>query len=167
MPGRAGQGGFTLLETAVAGALLTLFLSSLFLLNSTVLRMLRSGTETVAASQVLQARVEQFRLANWLQVTNPDFAKLTLSKPTDADTDLPGLTEAVSAAPYQVGSGVEATAFSFERTGTAITTRGGSGVDLTGRSLVQINVSVRWSSWGGRARARSLCTVVSKWGISK
>ena len=85
------------IETAVAAVLITLFLSSLFLLNSMVLRMLRAGNETATASQVLQARAEQIRMANWLNVTDPAYLPNTVLPQVPATAiNLSTLTETIS-----------------------------------------------------------------------
>lgn len=62
----------------MTSAILVLFLTSLFALNSTVMRMLHSATETAYASQQLQTRVEQLRLANWSQLTRPSWVQANL-----------------------------------------------------------------------------------------
>ena len=63
------QKGFTVLEAAVAAVIVTVVLSGLFMLQSDMMRMLSSSTETTNASAHLQTRAEQVRLANWPQLT--------------------------------------------------------------------------------------------------
>lgn len=181
--------GFTVLETAVAAALLMLFLTSLFALNSTVMRMLRSANETTAASQELQTRIEQVRLANWMQISQSGTPAApagsvcaVLAIRTDALGDLPGIKESIQAIRYVDplsfdASGnvvLPAASFTVERDENgALTVRGASGgISATSISLGTeekffVRVAVSWTSWGGRARSRELVTVVSRWGISK
>lgn len=159
---RARTAGFTVLEVAVAGALLTLFLSSLFAMNSTVLRMLRSANETSDASQELQTRIEQVRLANWPQITDPSWVQTRLlAQPTDAAGDLRGLSERIEG----WRPGASSAAFTVSRNADGSTTSTGS--SLTTEEYILVHVNVTWPSWGGRTRSRELVTIVAKGGISK
>lgn len=161
--------GFTLIETAVASALITLFLSSLFLLNSTVLRMLRSGNETATASQVLQARAEKIRMATWLDVTSATYlpGDLLPDQPPTA-ISLGALTETVSVGVYNPGATMSPS-YIYKRTpdGTITPVGGGSGAVLTGSDCIQFVVTEQWSGWGGRPRERTLTTLASTWGIGQ
>lgn len=188
--GRArGQAGFTLLETAIASALLVLFLTSLFALNSTVMRMLRSANETAAASQEIQTRIEQVRSANWTQMcqsgTPADMAGTVcaiLDIRTQSLLDLPGATESIQAIRYVEpltfdASGnvvLPAASFTVARDGTGVITvrdvngaAPGATISLSTEDKFFVRVVVNWTSWGGRPRSRELVTLVSRWGISK
>jgi hypothetical protein len=181
----AGCSGFTVLETAVAGALLIMFLSSLFALNSLAMRLLHSATETASASQDLQTRIEQVRLANWLQITDGATARDRIMKPpTDADIDtgalLPGLVEYLTVAPVDLSTGCvanltpntptptpPANGFLITRkNGVATLQAGASASTLATGEMVQVNITATWPSWG-RQRTRSATSLVSRWGISK
>ena len=90
------------MEAAIAGAIVAVLLSGLFALQSNMMRMLSASTQTTNASAHLQTRVEQVRLANWPQLTNPNWVQASLlNTPTDADVNLPGLTETYTVTPYQ------------------------------------------------------------------
>ncbi len=164
--GRRLQAGFTILETAVASALLVLFLTSLFALNSTVMRMLRSASETATASQEAQARLEQVRLANWNQITRSTWVHDTLLTQLRTDAvvfdDLPGMSERVEG--WRTGGAAAAYAVTRDATGAVNAT---TSADLSAEDLIYVHVIVSWTSWGGRARSRELVTIVSRWGISK
>ncbi len=187
---RARNGGFTVLETAIAGALLIVFLSSLFALNSLAVRLLHSATETASASQELQTRIEQVRLTNWLQLCNPDTIRNgMMAQPTDAAIDtgalLPGLVEFLTVAPVDPAVFVSSNPSITNLTTTAATPTPPAGgyiikrenkvatayldaaaSTLTTREMVQVNITATWTGWG-RQRTRSATTVISKWGISK
>ena len=172
--GWGGSGGFTILETMVSSALLMLFLTSLFALNSTVMRMLRSATETADASQELQCRVEQIRLANWTQVTSADSMGKLLRKETDATLDLPDVVETLLVRPYSFDQPEQAPAFKLQRAPDKTISTAPDGPAATGRDLskpdvgmIRCDVTVTWRSWGGRTRTRTLSTVVSRMGVSK
>ena len=162
-----GQGGFTLVETAVAATLITLFLSSMFLLNTLALRMLRSGNETAAASQILQARAEQLRSSSWLNITNSDFVmSQVLARSPPTAIVLSDLTETISAGPYQpAGTTKAGPAFVLQRTPAgAVTSTGGTGASLANSDCVQFTITERWTGWGGRTRERTIVTLASTWG---
>lgn len=154
----------------MAAALITLFLSSLFLLNTLVLRMLRAGNETATASQILQARAEQIRMSNWIDITNAGYLPNTLlAQQPDTAINLSALTETVSVGPYQFGSSTQpAAAIVYQRTPDGqVTAAGGTGAALTGSDCLQFTVTERWNGWGGRPRERTLVTLASTWGIGQ
>ncbi len=158
----------------VASALLMLFLTSLFALNSTVMRMLRSANETAHASQELQCRVERIRLANWTQVTNPTSVSELFREGTDATLDLPDVVETVMVRPYSFDQPEQAPAFKWQRNPDKTVIPSPDGPAATGRDLsksdvgmIRCDVTVTWRSWGGRIRTRTLSTVVSRMGVSK
>jgi len=62
--------GTSLIETTIAACTSAIFLGSLFSLNMTGMRMIRTAREASSASQVLQQRIESMRIANWHQVTD-------------------------------------------------------------------------------------------------
>ncbi len=166
------------MEAAVAGAIIILFLTSLFALNSTVMRLLGAAAETSSASQDLQQRVEQVRLANWSQITNPTWVQANLlGTPTDASVNLPGLQETLTVTPYVSPSSAPAAAatappaaFTVTRaaTGAVTVTPAGyaSSAAMANQEMVQIDLRITWPGWN-RQRNRALTTLVSRWGISK
>ena len=62
----------------MAAAIVTVVLSGLFVLQADMMRMLASSTETTNASAHLQTRVEQVRLANWPQLSDPNWVQANL-----------------------------------------------------------------------------------------
>ncbi len=165
-----------MLEAAFASAIVTVVLSGLFVLQSNMMRMLASSTETVNASAHLQTRVEQVRLANWNQLTDPNWVQNTLLKtPTDADVNLPGLTETCTVSPYQSPcSGAPAVPppppFTVTRNadGTLAVAPAGYGDTalLGNQEILRVDLGVTWPSLG-RTRTRTQSTLISPWGISK
>ena len=164
----------------MAATILVVFLTSLFALNSTVMRMLRSAHETAAASQELQTRVEQLRLANWRLVTTPSWVQANLLptsaqagpthplvRKTDTLNDLPGLSEEIVCTGQ--GTLVPAPSYTVSRDadGKATCPDDGVSTSLAAQDQMLVRVTVTWRSWGGRARTRELQTVLSRWGISK
>ncbi len=169
------QAGFTILEAGVAGTIVTLFLASLFALNSNMMHLLRAAAEASNASQHLQARVEQVRLSNWNQLTDPNWVQANLlNSKTDASVNLPGLTETLTVTPYTSPSSLPAASppppFTVTRNSdNTVKVNPAAYPDtnaLAQQEMLQIDLSVTWPSLY-RTRARSLTTLVSKWGISK
>ena len=176
---RSRRDGFTVVEATVAGAIIILFLTSLFALNSTVMRLLGSAAQTASASQDLQQRVEQVRLANWSQITDASWVQTNLlGTQTDASINLPGLQETLTVSQY-VSPSTAATAAKTTAAPSPFTvTRAASGAvsvsqsdsapssSVVNQEMVQVDLTIRWPGWN-RQRTRALTTVVSRWGISK
>ena len=160
----------------MAGAIITIFLASLFTLNSDLMHLLRSAAEATNASQDLQQRVEQVRLANWNQITDPVWVQSNLlNNKTDASVNLPGLTETLTVAAYTAPSssasgGSPPTTFTVTRNADASVTVApspySSPTALGQQEMVRIDLSANWPSLN-RTRSRTLMTLVSRWGISK
>ena len=172
---RARQ-AFTILEAAVASAIVTFILTGLLMLQSNMMHMLASSTETTNASAHLQTRVEQIRLANWTQLSDPGWIQSNLlQSPTEADATLPGLTETCTVTPYQSPcSGKPAVTppapFTVTRNANGTLTCNPAGyasvVLLSQQEMLQIDLSVTWPSLG-RTRTRAQSLLISPWGISK
>lgn len=158
----------------MAGAIITLFLGSLFALNSNMVHLLRSASETANASQELQTSVEKLRLANWTQITDPAwFTASFFGTPTDAQRNLPGLVETITVAPFasptSVSSGTLPTSFTITYQNAAAKAAPATYPDrgaLQQQEMLRVDVTVTWPSLY-RSRSRSLTTLVSRWGISK
>ena len=100
-----------MIEAAIAGAIIMLFLTSLFALNSNMMRLLGCASEAANASLDLQQRTEQVRLANWQQISDPAWVSTNLlGTMTDASVNLSGLTETITVAPYYAPSSLAAAA---------------------------------------------------------
>lgn len=163
------------MEVGVAGTLVTVFLTALFALNSNMMHLLRAATEASNASQALQQRVEQVRLASWNQVTDPTwFQGNLLNTITDASVNLPGLTESITVTPYTPPSSTPPSTvpppFTVTRNpdGTVTVSPAGYAYSkaLARQEMLQVDLNINWPSLY-RSRARGLTTVVSRWGISK
>ena len=172
---RRSQAGFTILEAGVAGAIVTLFLSSLFALNSNMMHLLRASAEAANASQSLQQRVEQVRLANWTQLTDPTWVQGSLlNTMTDASVNLPGLTETLTVTPYTSPSSAPAAnpppGFTVTRNPDGTVTANPAAYAYTAmlaqQEMLEVDLTVTWPSLY-RTRTRSLTTLISIWGISK
>ena len=167
------------MEATVAGAIITLFLISLFALNSNMIHLLRSASETANASQDLQTRVEQIRLANWGQITDPTWLTANFFAYTAQRANLPGMTETLTVTPYSSAMlatytpGVAPSGFKVthstngsQDTITCTPSTYAYTAGLQTQEMVQVDLVISWPSLY-RNRQRSLTTVISQWGISK
>ena len=90
-----------MIEAMVAACTSALFLSSLFTMNMTGIKSIRTAREAACASQVLQQRVEAMRIANWHQVTDATWVKNNLLNTNAAGSDaLKNITETLTLVPY-------------------------------------------------------------------
>ena len=160
----------------MAGAIITLFLTSLFALNSNMVHLLRAAAEAANASQDLQTRVEQVRLANWNQITDPAWlgSSTNFFHQTDQTLNLPGMSEVLTVTPYSSVMLTTTGAAAFTVTHNADGTITSSPASLTanalsalqGNEMIRLDLQISWPSLH-RRRQRSLTTVISQWGISK
>ena len=162
------------MESAIAGAIILLFLTSLFALNSNMMRLLGAASEAANASLDLQQRVEQVRLANWQQISDPAWVSANLlGTMTDASVNLTGLTETITVSPYFAPSTKAPVSppgsFTVTRSATGTVTvspAGYSSTALLSQEMLEVDFAVTWPSWY-HSRSRALTTLVSQWGISK
>ena len=95
------ESGTSMIEAMVAACTSALFLSSLFTMNMTGIKSIRTAREAACASQVLQQRVEAMRIANWHQVTDATWVKNNLLNTNAAGSDaLKNITETLTLVPY-------------------------------------------------------------------
>ena len=171
---RGCRDAFTVIEATVAGAIITLFLTSLFALNSNMIHMLRAASEAANSSQDLQTRVEQLRLANWNQITNPVWLTANFFTTTDQKINLPGMVETLTVSVYQSPAAappsppVPSFTVTHNADGTITTSPStySSTASLQQQDMLQLDLCITWPTLY-RSRTRCLTTVVSRWGISK
>jgi hypothetical protein len=157
--------GTTLIEASIAACTSALFLGSLFTMNITAMRAIRTAREAASASQVLQQRVEAMRIANWHQITDADWVRTNLLN-TDADgTDgLQQVTETLTLVPY--GSSVAGNT-QFTRTGGAATIINRNNALLAESALKVIWTIVYRAGANGNATTRQTVAILAKGGVAK
>src|SRR5207249_11100952 len=77
--------GTTLVEVAVAGALLVLALASLYALYGTTVKEAKGGDTAAIAQQNSIARIDQMRNLTWNNTTSPSYIRDLLTTPTSSD----------------------------------------------------------------------------------
>jgi hypothetical protein len=182
-PGQHEQ-GTTLVEVAVAGALLVLALASLYALYGTTVKEAKAGDTAAIAEQNSIARIDQIRNLNWYNATNPstttdpsNIAGL-LSNSTSSDnasaisrevisiypaavpetSPLPAPTPSPSATPGSTPF------FSVTKIGTATPVMSPSTPpSILGEKLIRVEVTTEWVT-SGATHQRQLSTLISKSG---
>lgn len=157
--------GVSLVETTIAAAIAALFLSSVFALNISTMETIRSAKETIAASQVLQQRTESLRIANWQEITSPDWvAANLLNTSASGSVQLRALTESMLLVPYGSNS-----------IGNTLITRTGNAATIVNRDddlLTENAIKVIWTvNYTGvpneRATSRQAVVIIAKGGVAK
>jgi Tfp pilus assembly protein PilV len=162
---KAASAGFTLLENVIACTVIAIGLAGTYLVNGQCMSVLRMAKDEAAASQVLQQRVENLRIANWQRISSPTWIRDNiLNAPADGGASLASLSENVSVTPY---NGTLTTTNTFTRTGS--TAAAGSGnASLVTESAVTVTWDVTWIGIPkGKIHTREIVAVLGKGGIAK
>ncbi len=151
---------FTLVETMVAMAVSMISLVALFAATGQAIRIVRSGQEIAAASQMLQQRIESFRYTPpWTNITTAAGITTLVTTAAATATNFKNATETFSVEPYPAGG----TPLVVTRTPLgALSTTGSS---LATQQCVKFTVSVTWTGIGNVQRTRQLSTIMTKGGL--
>ena len=158
--------GFTLVETTLAIAMLAIFIAMLMVMNSNILGLLRNSKDNVAASQALQERVEQMRIANWLQITDATYLSGTLfSTPSESAGVLPSAVEKITVSAYPPKTGSVAARVVRSNGSAQIIT---SNDALKEERMVRVDLELTWTGFPkNRPRLRATTAIIAKGGITK
>lgn len=160
-----GVRGNTLVETSIAACTSAFFLGSLFTMNMTGMKTIRTAREATSASQVLQQRVESMRIANWHQVTDPDWVGSNLLGAAAAGSEgLNQMTETLTLVPYGSANTANTT---ISRTGNTTTIVNRNNAMLT-ESAMKVVWTVAYSGgMNGTATTRQSVAILAKGGVAK
>jgi hypothetical protein len=163
---RRRSAGFSMAEAVVAVAIGSVAIAGGMTLSQQNLRLVKSVRETNAASMALEERIEQLRLANWRQITNPEYLTATYfpNKPKSART-LDGVKERVSVTAFP--DATACTPLIIERDHYGSPQMLSNGADLDTQHLARVNVRVTWTGKDGRVRIRELASIISNAGINR
>jgi hypothetical protein len=159
---------FSILETNVAVALTLISLAGCFAANANFLAVLRSANQSASASQSIQERVEQMRIANWLQITDPTYLQTSLlSSPTASARTLPGCTETLTVSAYPPPTSGTASSTKLSSTNGQVSLVS-TDPALKDNAIVKADWVVTWTAAGNKSvRTRSGSVLVAKGGIVK
>ena len=157
--------GAVIVEALAAAMVIGLFMGGLFEMNALNVRTMRSGKETVAASLVLQERLDQIRNSSWAKVSDATSLQSVLGTAALSSTVLPGFTEQITVSAYPAASPapVPAVVTRAANGATAIVSSNGA---LAKLPAVRADVTITWrSSPKATIRTRTLCTIIAEGGI--
>lgn len=161
--------GMTLAEVLVTIAIITLFLASIYAMNSQIMLVVRSTRNQTGASRLLQERTEQLRIAGWSSITSPDTLKKLVEQPTrpEATGWLANLTdpqETVTVTGLSPLNLLELNSNIVVRRkgGTASVSSSGS---LLLESLVKVDVELCWTESGRPVAPRRMSSTISPGGL--
>ena len=164
------QQGSGLVETLIGTAIAAVALTGLCVANANCLSITRAHRELIIADQCLQQRAEEYRAANWRQVTDPNSA-LTLMQQTPPSSNYSALqnqTETITVTPYpEVTPAVTPLVVTRDTTGaSAITSQPALSFNLRYSAAVRIDIRESWtSSQGQRPRSQAITIVIVLGGL--
>ena len=165
---KTSKAGYSLLEANIAVALCIMTLAGCFAANANFLSVLKSANQSAAASQSVQERVEQMRIANWAQITDSAYLRSNvIGSPTASARSLPDCVETITLSAYPAAA-------LGANTPTQITrTNGQVNVDSTdptlkNNSMVKAQWTLKWRASGSQTfRFRTATVLIANGGIVK
>ena len=173
-PPRFGSNcGYTIVETAIAGCILAVFLTGLYDANWWALSLMKSGREGTSAARLIQNRLEQIRTSTWSEITNPAYVSGTMMATTSASNDLDNLVETVSVNQYPLPTGytqggpLPASGIQVTRSAAgAVTTLQSGNSTLASDSAIRVDITEKWSATlASTSDTRMMSTVITQGGI--
>jgi Tfp pilus assembly protein PilV len=162
----SSQAGTSLIEATIAACTSAMFLGSLFAMNVTSMKTMRTAREAGSASQVLQQRVETLRIANWHQITDAVWLRdnLLSTAPSGGDI-LKGITETLTLVPY---GGTNTGNTQIVRTTSGTTQIASQNSTLLAESAVKVIWTVGYSGGlKGDPVTRQTVAILAKGGVAK
>lgn len=170
--------GTTLVEVAVAGALLVLALTSFYALYGTAVKEAKTGDTAAIAQQNSIARIDQMRILTWNNTTSPSSIATLLTTPTSSDNASTISREVISIYPAAVPQTSPLPAptpspsptpgstpfFSVTKIGTGTPVISpATPSSILGESLIRVEVTTEWVT-SATAHQRQLSTLISRSG---
>jgi Tfp pilus assembly protein PilV len=162
---RFSNSGFTIAEAVIATAVVMLGMAAAMVLNTAHLRLVKSSRQSNAATLSLQERVEQMRIGNWLNITDPAYLSNTVlaSAPKSA-APLDRFSETITVSAFPDETASQKLIVKRHADGTRATLVSGAG--LSSQRLAKVELQTDWYGSDGRVRTRAVDTVISNGGIS-
>ena len=161
--------GVVLVEVMVALGLAAMTLAAVAAANSMCFGMVRAQRETIAASQLMNERLEQMRAGGWTQVTSGTALRdqvLAVSSPLLSS--LSGVHETITVTTYPAVTPA-ASPLRVERLADGsltISSLPPGGLSLRNMLAVRVDLKVEWTSrQNKRARSRETSSVISAGGL--
>jgi len=173
-PEQAEQ-GTTLVEIAIAGAILAVGLAGLYGLLGTSVNEVKRGHTAAGAQENTGARMDQMRNLTWASITNATTVATVLGTPTSSDSAATISLEMITVSPAAVPqssplpsptplpTATPGPGFSVIKTGGSVTISPSLPPSLVAEKLVNITVTTQWRTVGG-SHQRQLSSLFSQWG---
>jgi hypothetical protein len=170
--------GTTLVEVAVAGALLALALAGLYALHGTTVNEAKAGDTAMIGQQNSIARIDQMRNLTWNNTTSPSSIATLLTTPTSPDNASTISREVISIYPAAVPQTSPLPAptpspsptpgstpfFTVTKIGTGTPTISPfTPSSILGETLIRVEVTTEWVT-SATTHQRQLSTLISKSG---
>lgn len=164
-----GESGSTLIEAVIASVLVAMVLGSLAATNSLCLGLVKAHREGIAAGELMEERLEQFRGGRWTQVTTASGIRDDiLSVEAAPEGDLTNCRETVTVAVYPPLDPPSTPIVVERRNGvvTIISEPAAGNVSMRQALAVRVDVRVRWKSrQHGGPRSMETSSVVAIGGL--
>jgi hypothetical protein len=162
--------GMTLVEAVMALGLAVTGMATVFLINAQCLRILRAGKEFAAASQGLQERVEQLRIANWRQSTDPNWLTSTnfLGIASASSVNLPPIEERCRITIFPSGTSTASMEIIRDSNGLRTEPSAPDVGALFGSRMIRVDLRISWEGSGrGDIRTYETSAILSNGGVSR
>jgi hypothetical protein len=155
--------GSTLIEVLFSAGIIAFAFSSIYALNAHALGTLRSARDSSTASQVLQQRMEQFRIEGWNTIASAAALSTQMQTGMRSEAQLLHASSLVEKATISgTTAGGVLNSFTVERQNGSIVTSGTAVLDSSVRSALVI-LQLKWKD--GREHLREFSTIISRSGI--
>jgi len=170
-----GDQGMTLVEVAIAGAILAVGLAGLYALLGTTTNQVKRGHTASGAQENTVARLDQMRNLTWASITNPATVATVLGTPTSSDTSSTISREVITVSPAAVPqssplpsptplpTATPGPGFSVIKTGGSVSVSPSPAPSLVAEKLVNVTVTTEWRTVGADHQ-RQLSSLFSQWG---
>jgi len=167
--------GTTLVEIAIAGAILAVGLAGLFTLLGTSVNEVKRGHTASGAQENTVARLDQMRNLTWASITNPADVATVLGTATSSDSSATISRETITVSPAAVPqssplpsptplpTATPGPGFSVIKTGGSVNVSPSPAPNLVTEKLVKITVTTQWRT-AGVSHQRQLSSLFSQWG---
>ena len=172
-----GEQGTTLVEIAIAGAILAIGLAGLYGLLGTTVNEVKRGHTASGAQENTVARLDQMRNLTWASITNAATVATVLGTSTSSDSASTISREVITVSPAAVPqtsplpspiplpTATPGPGFSVIKTGGSVTISPSPYPSLVAEQLVNVTVTTEWRTARG-SHQRQLSSLFSQWGSS-
>ena len=170
-----GEQGMTLVEVAIAGAILAVGLAGLYALLGTTTNEVKRGHTASGAQENTVARLDQMRNLTWASITNAATVATVLGTSTSSDSSSTISREVIAVSPAAVPqtlplpippplpTATPGPGFSVIKTGGSVTISPSPYPSLVAEKLVNVTVTTEWRT-AGVDHQRQLSSLFSQWG---